>query len=145
LLRLSVVAGALLFLVWEAAGSFAQVNAHSAADSARLLVVFPICALLIFSILLTSSVRWTIRRNEIQIERKRIIGRPRVEVVKRDDIFEITILKEGTETGPRVWLLLHCFSGPSVESPAVQNGAQADELRTEIARRLRIMASIKQI
>jgi hypothetical protein len=144
LARLSGTAGALLLLGWEITAYFRQADARSP-DGVTILFVLIICGLLIFSLLYSSNDRWTIGSNEIRIERKRIIGRRRVEVVRRADIIEIIILREGTEFGPRVWILLHRFSGPSVESPVVRNGARADELKAEIARRLLMTAAIKQI
>jgi len=143
-LRLSVTAGALFFLGWQIGEVFTPPDVHSTSNSASVIVV-AFCVLLIFASAFVSDVRWTIRPNEIQIDRKRGIGPWRVELVTRDDITEITILREGTEFGPRVWLLLHRLSGPSIESPSVPDGAQAEEVRAEIAKRLLLIASIKQI
>jgi hypothetical protein len=104
-----------------------------------------LCVLLIFGSAFVSDVRWTIRPNEIQIERKRGIGRSRLEVVKRADINDITIFREGTEHGLRVWLLLHRSSKANIESPAAPLGIEPDRLKAEIATRLLIVPSIKHI
>jgi hypothetical protein len=100
-------------------------DAHSTANGSSVIVVL-FCVLLIFGSAFVSDVRWTIRPNEIQIERKRGIGRSRLEVVKRADITDITIFKEGTEHGLRVWLLLHRSSKASIESPAARFGTEPD-------------------
>jgi hypothetical protein len=105
LLRLAVVAAAALFLGWEVIAYFGRANVHSSGDDARLLIVLFICGLLIFGGLVKSNVRWTIRSSEIQIERKRLFGQPRVEIIKRTDITDIIILQEGTEFGLRAWML----------------------------------------
>ena len=143
-LRLSVAAGALFFLGWQLGEALVPADTHSTANGSSVVVVL-FCVLLIFGSAFVSDVRWTIRPNEIQIERKRGIGRSRLEVVKRADITDITIFKEGTEHGLRVWLLLHRSSKASIESPAARFGTEPDRLKTEIATRLLIVPSIKHI
>ena len=143
-LRLSVAAVALFFLGWQIDEIFARADVLSTSNGGSVTVIL-FCALLIFGSAFVSDVRWTIRPNEIQIERKRGIGRLHLEIVKRADISDITIFKESTEQGFRVWLLLHRPSEPSIESPAARLGTEPDELKAEIAIRLLIMPSIKQI
>jgi hypothetical protein len=100
-LRLSVAAVALFFLGWQIAEVCTPADAHSTSNGSSVTVVL-FCVLLIFGSAFVSDVRWTIRPNEIQIERKRGIGRPRLEIVNRADISDITIFKEATEHGLRV-------------------------------------------
>jgi hypothetical protein len=143
-LRLSVAAGALFFLGWQIGEIFISADTHPAGNGGSVAVVL-FCGLLIFGSAFVSDVRWTIRPDEIQIERKRSIGRPRPEVVNRADISDIAIFKEGTEHGLRVWLLLHRSSKASIESPAARLGTEPDRLKAEIATRLLIVPSIKHI
>ena len=143
-LRLSVAAGALFLLGWQIDEFFISADAHSTGHGGSVTVVL-FCVLVIFGSAFISDVRWTVRPNEIQIERKRGIGRPRLEIVNRADISDITIFKEGTEHGLRVWLLLHRSAKASIESPAARLGTEPDKLKTEIATRLLIVPSIKHI
>jgi hypothetical protein len=143
-LRLSVAAGALFFLGWQIGEIFVPADAHPAGNGGSVTVVL-FCVLLIFGSAFVNDVRWTIRPNEIQIERKRGIGRARLEVVKRADISDITIFKEATEHGLRVWLLLDRSAKASIESPAARFGTEPDKLKAEIATRLLIVPSIKHI
>lgn len=143
-LRLSVAAGALFFLGWQLGEFFSPVDAQSTGNDRSIIVVL-FCVLLILGSAFVRDVRWTIRPNEIRIERKRCIGRSHLEIVDRADISDITIFKEATEHGLRVWLLMDRSSKPSIESPAARLGTEPDRLKAEIATRLLIVPLIKHI
>jgi hypothetical protein len=143
-LRLSVAAGALFFLGWQIGEFFVPTDAQPASNGGSVAVVL-LCVVLILASAFLSDVRWTIRPNEIQIERKRGIGRRHLEIVDRADIRDVTIYKEGTEHGLRVWLLLDRTSKPSIESPAARFGTEPERLKAEIATRLPIVPSVKHI
>lgn len=143
-LRLSVAACALFFLGWQIDEIFISADSQSTGYGGSVAVAL-FCMLLIFGSAFISDVRWTIRPNEIRIERKRGIGRPRLEIVCGADISDITIFKEGTEHGLRVWLLLDRSAKASIESPAAPLGTEPDVLKAEIATRLLIVPSIKHI
>ena len=143
-LRLSVSAGALFFLGWQIGEFFVPAVAQPTSNGGSVAVVL-FCVLLIFASAFVRDVRWTIGPNQIQIERKRGIGRPHLEIVDRADISDVTIYKEATEQGLRVWLLLDRCSKPSIESPAARLGTEPDKLKAEIATRLLIVPSIKHI
>ena len=142
-LRLSVAAAALFFLGWQIGEFFVPTDGQPAGNGGSVAVVL-LCVVLILASAFLSDVRWTIRPNEIEIERKRGIGRRCLEIVDRADISDVTIYKEGTEHGLRVWLLLDRTSKPSIESPAARFGTDPDRLKAEIATRLLIVPSIKR-
>lgn len=137
-LRLCAVAAAILILT-------VTMFLTQADDRATRLIVVFLCGLLMVVSIFKSDVRWTVRSGEIQIERNWINGRQHVELVERADIIEIVIIKEPAEFGPRIWILLHRFSGRSVESPAAPNDIQAHELQIAVETRLNVIATVKQI
>lgn len=145
LLRVAAVAGALLFMGWELISAFASTGLGSPGNGARLIVSIGFSITIILASVFAANIRWIIRPDEIRIERKGIVGAPRVEIIQRSDIRDVTIFRENTEDGWRTWLLLDRLSARSIESPAARFGTEPDQLRNAIATRLLITPIVKQI
>jgi len=142
LVRICISAVALLFLAFGIAEYAAEATPHTRSDNAKLLVTLFFCGLFICDAFFKSNLRWTLRRNVIQIDRTWMSGRRITEFVRNGDITEIKTLEESGESGRsfRIWIRL--ASGQSIESPTMREASRANELKLEIARRLNVAGVI---
>jgi hypothetical protein len=137
-LRLCISGSAVFFFVCAVHEFVAEPDAQSWNNAAKLLVIIFICGLFIAAALFRSDVRWTIRSNEIQIDKAWIYDRQEVEFVRSGGIAEIEINSESDDSGDRFYIRLGLGSGHEIKSPPIANAQRAHEVKAEIAKRLRI-------
>jgi hypothetical protein len=137
-LRLGISGAAIFFFVFAAYEFFAEPDAQSGSNAAKFLVIVFFCGPFIASALLKSDVIWTIRSNEIRIDKTWIYDRREVEFVRSGEITGIKIDKESDESGVRFHIRLGLCAGQEIKSPPVANAKRANEVKAEIEKRLGI-------
>ncbi len=135
-LRLCISAAAIFFVVYAAYEFVAEPGANTWSNAGKLLVLVFFCGLLIWNALLSSKVRWTIRSNEIQIDKAWIYDRQEVEFVRSGEIALIKIDREADDSGVSHYIRLRLASGQEIKSPPIANAQRAHEVKAEIAKRL---------
>ena len=137
-LRLSISGSTVFFVVCAVYEFVAEPDAQSWNNAAKLLFIIFFCGLLIADALFRSNVRWTVRSNEIQIDKVWIYDRQEVEFVRSGEITEIKINSELDDSGNRFYIRLGLGSGQEIKSPPIANAQRAHEVKAEIAKRLGI-------
>jgi hypothetical protein len=137
-LQLCISGGAAFFFLYAAYEFFADSDVQSGNNAAKLLFIAFFCGLLIASALLKSDVRWTIRSNEIRIDKTWINDRREVEFVRNGEITGIKIEQESDESDVRFHIRLGLGSGQEIKSPPIANAKRANEVKAEIEKRLGI-------
>jgi hypothetical protein len=135
-LRLCMSAAAILLVVCLTYDFVAEPGANTWSNAGKLLAVIFFCGSLIWNVLLSSRVRWTIRSNEIQIDKAWIYDRQEVEFVRSGEIARIRVDSESDDTGVSFYIRLALGSGKEIKSPPIANGQRANEVKAEIAKRL---------
>ena len=90
---------------------------------------------------LRSDVRWTIRSDDIRIDRHWIVFQRReAEFIKRGEVTKIKIATGSDEDGVPVifYIRLWLTSGEDIESPPLRNAQRSRELKAEIVKRLNV-------
>jgi hypothetical protein len=137
-LRLCISGSAVFFFVCAVYEFVAEPDAQSWNNAAKLLAIIFVCGLFVANALFRSDVRWTIRSNEIQIDKAWIYDRQEVEFVRIGEITEIEINSESDDSGDRFYIRLGLGSGQEIKSPPIANAKRANEVKAEIEKRLGI-------
>jgi hypothetical protein len=135
-LRLGLSGAAIFFVACLAYEFAAEPGASTWSNAGKLLVAIFFCGLLIWNVLLSSKVRWTIRSNEIQIDKAWIYDRQEVEFVRGGEIALIKVDRESDDSGISYHIRLELGSGQEIKSPPISNAQRAHEVKAEIAKRL---------
>jgi hypothetical protein len=135
-LRLCISGAVIFFLLFAAYEFVAEPGANSWSNAGKLLFLIFFFGLLLWSILLSDRVRWTIRSNEIQIDKAWIYDRREVEFVRSGEIARIKVDSESDDSGVSFYIRLGLGSGQEIKSPPLANAQRANELKAEIAKRL---------
>jgi hypothetical protein len=135
-LRLCISAAAIFFVAYLAYEFAAEPGANTWSNAGKLLAVIFFCGLLIWNVLLSGRVRWTIRSNEIQIDKTWIYDRQEVEFVRSGEITRIKVDSESDDSGVCFYIRLALGSGHEIKSPPFVNAQRANEVKAEIAKRL---------
>jgi hypothetical protein len=140
-LRLCFSGAAVVFFMYAASDFFADPAARSGSNATKLLVLVFFCGLFIASAL-KGDVSWTIRSNEIRIDRTwGVYERREVEFVQSGEITGIEIDKESDDSGVRFHIRLRLGSGQGIKSPPIANAKRANEVKAEIEKRLGIASA----
>ena len=137
--RVCAAAAVVFYLVWEATGFLLKTDAGAAGDYWRLLFAFVIAYVIFHQFFFKGEVRWTLRSDEIQIDRSWTISERReVAFVKRGDVTKISIATVSGEDSDLFYIRLWLVSGQDFESPPISNARRSRELKAEIAKRLNV-------
>ncbi|KRR30384.1 hypothetical protein [Bradyrhizobium retamae] len=137
-LRLCISVGAIFFVACLAYEFAAEPGARTWSNAGKLLVAIFFCGVLIWNVLLSSKVRWTIRNNEIQIDKAWIYDRQEVEFVRSGEIALIKVDSESDDSGISYYIRLELYSGREIKSPPIANAQRARALKAEIANHLNV-------
>jgi hypothetical protein len=138
--RVCFSAAAVFCVVWLGTDFFMKTGARSMGDLAVLLFSLALVCWIILQNL-RSDVRWTIRSDDIRIDRHWIVfERQEAEFIKRGDITKISIATGSDEGGVPVifYIRLWLASGEEIESPPLRNAQRSRELKAEIVKRLNV-------
>jgi hypothetical protein len=136
-LQLFISGAAASFVLYATYEFFAKPDLQSGNNVAKLVFIVFFCGLLIASAL-KYDVRWTIRSNEIRIDKTWINDRREVEFVRSGEITRIEIDKQSDDSGVRFHIRLGLCSGQEIKSPPIANATRANEVKAEIEKRLGI-------
>jgi hypothetical protein len=137
-LQLCISGAAAFFVLYATYEFFAEPDVQSGNNLAKLVFIVFFCGLLMASALSKYDVCWTIRSNEIRIDKTWINDRREVEFVRIGEITGIEIDKESDDSGVRFHIRLGLCSGQEIKSPLIAHAKRANEVKAEIEKRLGI-------
>ena len=138
--RVCFSAAAVFCVVWQGTDFFLKTGARSMGERAALLFSLALVCWIILENL-KSDVRWTIRSDDIRIDRHWIVFQRReAEFIKRGEVTKIGIASGSGEHGVPVifYIRLWLASGEDIESPPLRDAQLSRKLKAEIVKRLNV-------
>ena len=137
--RICVFGAAFFVLIWQFCALISEGGTRYQSYNADSIIMILFCGAIIGCVLFGRNVRWTIRNDEIRIDKGWIYEYRKVVLINSGEIAKIKVWTvAGEDSADSYFIQLWLTSGENFESPPMKDAYFARQLGTEIERRLNV-------